>query len=45
MDLLSVCMKFCSSGSAPATPGSYAYEAFKKVPKIQGFVNFLKKIE
>jgi hypothetical protein len=37
-------MKLCSSGSAPATPGSYAYEAFKKVPKINGFADFLKKI-
>lgn len=44
MDFLSVCMKLCSSGSAPATPGSYAYEAFKKVPKINGFADFLKKI-
>jgi hypothetical protein len=44
MDMLSKCLNFCSTGNTPATPGAYAYEAFKKIPTIKGFSDILKII-
>jgi len=35
----------CSSGSETVAPGSYAYEAFKKIPIINGFADILKTLE
>jgi hypothetical protein len=45
MDFISKCLTFCSSGSAEVTPGSYAYEGFKKIPTIKGFADVFKLIE
>jgi hypothetical protein len=45
MDYLSKCLNLCSTGNNQAAPGAYAYEAFRKIPKIKGFSDILKLIE
>lgn len=42
MDCLTqVCGSFCSN---KAQSGSYAYEAFRKVPNISGFAGVIKQL-
>ncbi len=45
MEILSKCFNICSSGSGNVSPGSYVYEAFKKIPAIAGFANIFDTIQ
>ena len=44
MNFLNKCLNLCSTGSGTVTPGSYAYEGYKKIPVIKGFSDIFKMI-
>lgn len=44
MDIFYKCLSLCSAADGGVTPGSYAYESFKKIPHIKGLSAVVKTL-